>query len=67
LIRRLGSEHNLTMLMVTHQMGFAREFADRVCFFSQGKIIEQGPPQQFFAAPRHERTQQFLRAVHEAV
>ncbi|MDR6491664.1 ectoine/hydroxyectoine ABC transporter ATP-binding protein EhuA [Paraburkholderia sp. 22099] len=66
-IRRLGSEHNLTMLMVTHQMGFAREFADRVCFFSQGKIIEQGPPQQFFSAPRHERTQQFLRAVKEAV
>jgi polar amino acid transport system ATP-binding protein len=66
-IRRLGSEHNLTMLMVTHQMGFAREFADRVCFFSQGKIIEQGPPQQFFAAPQHERTQQFLRAVREAV
>lgn len=66
-IRRLGSEHNLTMLMVTHQMGFAREFADRVCFFSQGKIIEQGAPQQFFAAPQHERTQQFLRAVREAV
>jgi polar amino acid transport system ATP-binding protein len=66
-IRRLGSEHNLTMLMVTHQMGFAREFADRVCFFSQGKIIEQGQPQQFFAAPQHERTQQFLRAVREAV
>ncbi|WP_439899794.1 ectoine/hydroxyectoine ABC transporter ATP-binding protein EhuA [Paraburkholderia phymatum] len=66
-IRRLGAEHNLTMLMVTHQMGFAREFADRVCFFSQGKIIEQGPPQQFFTSPQHERTQQFLRAVHEAV
>jgi polar amino acid transport system ATP-binding protein len=66
-IRRLGAEHNLTMLMVTHQMGFAREFADRVCFFSQGKIIEQGPPQRFFTAPEHERTRQFLRAVHEAV
>jgi polar amino acid transport system ATP-binding protein len=65
-IRRLGREHDLTMLMVTHQMGFAKEFADRVCFFSQGKIIEQAPPQQFFAAPQHERTQQFLRAVREA-
>ncbi len=65
-IRRLGAEHNLTMLMVTHQMGFAKEFADRVCFFSQGKIIEQAPPQTFFSAPRHERTQQFLRAVREA-
>jgi len=66
-IRRLGSEHNLTMLMVTHQMGFAREFADRVCFFSEGKILEQGTPQEFFAAPQHQRTQQFLRAVREAI
>jgi polar amino acid transport system ATP-binding protein len=65
-IRKLGREHDLTMLMVTHQMGFAKEFADRVCFFSQGKIIEQAPPQQFFGAPQHERTQQFLRAVREA-
>jgi polar amino acid transport system ATP-binding protein len=65
-IRKLGREHDLTMLMVTHQMGFAKEFADRVCFFSQGKIIEQAPPTQFFGAPQHERTQQFLRAVREA-
>jgi polar amino acid transport system ATP-binding protein len=65
-IRKLGHEHDLTMLMVTHQMGFAKEFADRVCFFSQGKIIEQAPPKQFFGAPQHERTQQFLRAVREA-
>jgi polar amino acid transport system ATP-binding protein len=54
------------MLMVTHQMGFAREFADRVCFFSQGKICEQGAPDQFFSSPRNERTRQFLRAVLEA-
>jgi polar amino acid transport system ATP-binding protein len=66
-IRKLGHEHNLTMLMVTHQMGFAKEFADRVCFFSQGKIVEQGAPQQFFSSPQHERTQQFLRAVTEAM
>ena len=65
-IRRLGSEHDLTMLMVTHQMGFAKEFADRVCFFYQGKICEQGPPKQFFTAPTNERTRQFLRAVLEA-
>ena len=45
-IRKLGSEHDLTMLMVTHQMGFAKEFADRVCFFYQGKICEQGRPKQ---------------------
>ncbi|HEX2527977.1 MAG TPA: ectoine/hydroxyectoine ABC transporter ATP-binding protein EhuA [Geminicoccus sp.] len=65
-IRRLGSELDLTMLMVTHQMGFAREFADRVCFFYAGKICEQGPPAQLFGAPRHERTRQFLSAVLEA-
>jgi polar amino acid transport system ATP-binding protein len=66
-IRRLGEEHNLTMLMVTHQMGFAKEFADRVCFFSEGKIAEQGPPEQLFGAPQNERTQQFLRAVTDAL
>lgn len=66
-IRRLGDEHNLTMLMVTHQMGFAREFADRVCFFSEGRIEEQGTPEQIFGAPQQERTQAFLRAVLEAV
>ncbi len=66
-IRKLGSEHDLTMLMVTHQMGFAKEFADRVCFFYQGKICEQGVPRELFTAPKNERTQQFLRAVLEAV
>jgi polar amino acid transport system ATP-binding protein len=66
-IRKLGREHDLTMLMVTHQMGFAKEFADRVCFFYQGRICEQGAPQELFAAPRNERTQQFLRAVVEAI
>jgi len=65
-IRRLGAEHNLTMLMVTHQMGFAREFADRVCFFYAGKIAEQGPPDQLFTNPQNERTRQFLSAVLEA-
>ena len=66
-IRALGSEHNLTMLMVTHQMGFAREFADRVCFFDQGRIAEQGPAKAFFENPQEPRTQQFLRAVMDAV
>jgi polar amino acid transport system ATP-binding protein len=66
-IRDLATEHNLTMLMVTHQMGFAREFADRVCFFHAGRIEEQGPAQALFEHPQNERTQQFLRAVMEAV
>ena len=65
-IRRLGDEHNLTMLMVTHQMGFAREFADRVCFFSEGKIAEQGTPQEIFGSPQNERTRAFLSAVLDA-
>ncbi|RWK55549.1 ectoine/hydroxyectoine ABC transporter ATP-binding protein EhuA [Mesorhizobium sp.] len=65
-IRKLGREHDLTMLMVTHQMGFAREFSDRVCFFHAGKICEQGPPNELFGAPKNERTRQFLHAVLEA-
>ncbi|MGE4405716.1 ectoine/hydroxyectoine ABC transporter ATP-binding protein EhuA [Pseudomonas sp.] len=65
-IRRLGEAHNLTMLMVTHQMGFAREFADRVCFFHQGRIHEQGTPDELFNQPREERTREFLSAVNEA-
>lgn len=66
-IRGLVSEHNLTMLMVTHQMGFARDISDRVCFFYGGKIEEQGPPSELFGNPQRERTQQFLSAVREAV
>ncbi len=65
-IRRLAKEHDLTMLMVTHQMGFAREFADRICFFYQGKIGEEGPPERLFSSPQNDRTRQFLRAVLEA-
>ena len=66
-IRRLGAELDLTMLMVTHQMGFAREFADRVCFFYGGKIAEQGPPEQIFGQAQNERTRQFLSACLEAI
>src|SRR5690606_3916664 len=65
-IRKLGGGHKLTMLMVTHQMGFAREFADRVCFFYDGRIAEQGPPEAFFSNPQNERTRAFRRAVLEA-
>ena len=65
-IRQLVSAHNLTMLMVTHQMGFAREISDRVCFFYNGSIEEQGPPAKLFEAPERERTRQFLNAVLDA-
>ena len=65
-IRSLNKEHDLTMIMVTHQMGFAREISDRVCFFNEGKIFEQGPPEQLFDNPQNERTKQFLHAVLDA-
>jgi polar amino acid transport system ATP-binding protein len=54
----------MTMLCVTHEMGFARAVADRVIFMDQGEIIEQGPPDAFFGNPRHERTRNFLRQIH---
>jgi polar amino acid transport system ATP-binding protein len=67
IIRRLGEEQHLTMLIVTHQMGFAREFADRVCFVCDGRIAEQGGADQIFTEPKNERTRAFLRAVLESV
>jgi len=53
----------MTMVVVTHEMGFAREAADRVLFMNAGEIVEQGPPADLFGAPRHERTRQFLQRV----
>src|SRR3546814_12608644 len=60
-IQRLSEEHDLTMLLVTHEMQFAKQISDRVCFFDKGKIVEEGPPEQVLAAPEHERTQEFLK------
>jgi len=53
----------MTMMCVTHEMGFARQVADRVIFMDQGQIVEIAPPQEFFSAPRHERTKNFLRQI----
>ena len=53
----------MTMIVVTHEMGFAREVADRVVFFDGGRIVEMGPPSQIFSAPKEVRTQQFLHSV----
>lgn len=66
-IRSLTAEHNLTMLMVTHQMGFAKDISDRICFFYDGKIEESGTPKQLFEDSQKPRTKQFLNAVREAV
>jgi len=59
-IERLAAQHDLTILLVTHEMHFAQEVSDRVCFFDQGKIVEQGAPEQLFNHPAQERTQEFL-------
>ncbi|MBV1897126.1 MAG: amino acid ABC transporter ATP-binding protein [Rhodobacteraceae bacterium] len=53
----------MTMIMATHEMDFAREVADNICFLDQGRILEQGPPQQIFAAPKQMRTRDFLGRV----
>lgn len=53
----------MTMVVVTHEMGFAREVAHRVVFMDQGTILEEAPPEQFFKHPQHERAQQFLRQL----
>jgi polar amino acid transport system ATP-binding protein len=52
-----------TMVLATHEMAFAREVATTVCFLHEGRILEQGPPEQIFTDPREERTRQFLRRV----
>ena len=61
-IRELAAG-GMTMLIATHEMGFAREIADRVCFLDAGTILEQGPPDEIFSAPREARTQQFLARI----
>lgn len=65
-IRELAHEHDLTMILVTHEMGFAREIADRVCFFEGGRIVEQGPPDLVLGRPVEQRTRAFLNAVLNA-
>ena len=61
-MQRLARD-GMTMIVVTHEMGFAREVADRVMMMDQGVILEEAPPQEFFAAPRHERTRSFLSRI----
>jgi polar amino acid transport system ATP-binding protein len=64
-IRELA-ESGMTMVIATHEMGFARDIANRVCFLDAGLILEEGTPEQIFTAPRELRTQQFLQSVLEA-
>jgi polar amino acid transport system ATP-binding protein len=64
-IRELAAG-GMTMIIATHEMSFARDMADRVCFLDAGTILEEGPPGVIFSAPREERTQQFLQRIIEA-
>jgi polar amino acid transport system ATP-binding protein len=64
-IRELAAG-GMTMLIATHEMSFARDIADRVCFLDAGVILEEGEPEQIFSAPREPRTQQFLQRIIEA-
>jgi len=64
-IRDLKAQ-GMTMVIVTHEMGFARESADRVCFLDAGQIVEQGPPETLFSDPQQPRTRQFLQRIIEA-
>jgi polar amino acid transport system ATP-binding protein len=63
LVHALASETRMAMLVVTHEMGFARDIADRVIFMEKGHIVEEGLPDQVFGAPVNERTRAFLRSV----
>jgi len=62
-LRRLAHETDMTMLFVTHEMGFAREISDTIVFFDKGNVLEQAAPEALFTEPREERTRQFLEAV----
>jgi polar amino acid transport system ATP-binding protein len=62
-LRELAERGEMTMMLVTHEMGFASEIADRVLMFDRGKVLEDGPPSQIFSEPAHTRTKSFLQAV----
>ncbi|TEX50400.1 MAG: hypothetical protein B7C55_10965 [Actinomycetales bacterium mxb001] len=62
-MRRLAQDHSTTMIVVTHEMGFAREVGTHMCFFHEGVILEQGAPADMFASPQRPETKKFLDAV----
>jgi polar amino acid transport system ATP-binding protein len=64
-LRQLATD-GMTMILVTHEMQFAREVADRVVFMANGAVVESGPPEQLLTAPRSDRLQAFLRRYREA-
>jgi polar amino acid transport system ATP-binding protein len=64
-VMRQLAEEGMTMMVVTHEMGFARRVADRVVLMDEGVVVEEGPPEQVLDDPRHERTRRFLSAVSD--
>ena len=64
-VRSLALESDMSMLIVTHEINFAADIADRVLMFDQGIVIEEGPPSEVLKAPHHPRTRQFLSAILE--
>ena len=64
IIRDLAEEH-MTMVIVTHEMTFARDVSDRVIFMDKGVIVEEGSPEQVIDHPQHERTKSFLRKIYD--
>jgi polar amino acid transport system ATP-binding protein len=65
LVRELA-ETGMTMILATHEMSFAKEVANKVCFLDGGVICEEGTPEQIFSAPREERTREFLSSIIQA-
>ncbi|MBQ9565860.1 MAG: amino acid ABC transporter ATP-binding protein, partial [Synergistaceae bacterium] len=61
-IKRLATT-GITMILVTHEMGFAREVSDRICFLDEGTVLEDAPPEVFFSTPKSERARTFLEKV----
>ena len=64
LVRELSEHDGMTMILATHEMSFAREVAHKICFLDDGEILEEGPPEQIFSAPREERDAPVPRAHH---
>ncbi|WP_205881103.1 amino acid ABC transporter ATP-binding protein [Leucobacter insecticola] len=62
IVKQLADD-GLTILMATHEMSFAREVADSIAFLHQGRVLEQGPPEQIFGDPQEERTREFLGQI----
>ena len=62
-LKDIAAETDISMLIVTHEMQFARDVSDRVMMFDQGSIVEEGKPDKIFSEPEHQRTRDFLRAV----